>query len=160
MLLALGKNGGVAHINYYNSFLDDAYRQRSDALSKELSQQSDAIRKQYADDGPRRSVELRKIDEDKVSRLGRIPLSRLLDHVEHAAKVAGVDHVGLGSDFDGVNGETPEGMEDISKIPNLIAGLQERGFSETDIQKILGGNTLRVMREVEEMAGEGEAVAV
>jgi membrane dipeptidase len=160
MLLALAKHGGVAHINYYSSFLDDAYRQRSDALSKELSQQADAIRKQYADDAQRRSVELRKLDEDKVRRLGRIPLGRLLDHFEHAAKVAGVDHVGLGSDFDGVSGETPEGMEDISKTPNLITGLQERGFSETDIQKILGGNTLRVMREVEEMAGEAEGVAV
>jgi membrane dipeptidase len=160
MLQELAKNGGVAHINYYSAFLDDDYRQRSDGLSKELSPQTDAVRKQYADDGPLRSAELRKIDEDKVRRLGRIPLSRLLDHVEHAAKVAGVDHVGLGSDFDGVNGETPEGMEDISKIPHLIAGLQERGFSETDIQSILGGNTLRVMREVEEMAGETEAVAV
>jgi membrane dipeptidase len=160
MLQALAKNGGVAHINYYNAFLDDDYRQRSDALPKELSQQADAIRKQYADDARRRSTELRKIDQETIRLLGRIPLSRLLDHFEHAVKVAGVDHVGLGSDFDGVNDQTPEGMEDISKIPNLIAGLQERGFSEADIQRILGGNTLRVMREVEEKAGKAEAVAV
>jgi membrane dipeptidase len=84
--------------------------------------------------------------------LGRIPLSKLLDHFEHAVKVAGVDHVGLGSDFDGVDDMLPEGMEDISKIPNLVRGLMERGFSDDDILKILGGNTLRVMRQVEAVA--------
>ena len=72
--------------------------------------------------------------------------------LDHAIPVAGIDHVGLGSDFDGVSDQLPEGMEDISKIPNLIAGLQERGFSDDDIQKILGGNTLRVMKQVEASA--------
>jgi membrane dipeptidase len=76
-------------------------------------------------------------------------LSRLLDHFDHAVKVAGVDHVGLGSDFDGADDMFPEGMEDISKIPNLVRGLMERGYSDDDILKIVGGNTLRVMREVE-----------
>ena len=63
--------------------------------------------------------------------------------------MAGVDHVGLGSDFDGVSDQLPEGMEDISKIPNLVSGLREHGVSDHDIQKILGGNTLRVMKQVE-----------
>jgi membrane dipeptidase len=67
-------------------------------------------------------------------------------------KVAGVDHVGLGSDFDGVDDMLPEGIEDISKIPNLVRGLMERGFADDDILKILGGNTLRVMRQVEAVA--------
>jgi membrane dipeptidase len=84
--------------------------------------------------------------------LGRIPLSELLDHFEHAVKIAGIDHVGLGSDFDGVDDMLPEGMEDISRMPNLVRGLMERGFSDDDILKILGGNTLRVMREVEQAA--------
>ncbi len=151
MLQALAKKGGVAHINFYSSFLDDDYRKRSDVLS-DVDALADAVRKKYADDLKQRSIELRKIDQQRIERAGRIPLSRLLDHVEHATKVAGVDHVGLGSDFDGVNDQTPEGMEDISKIPNLVVGLRERGFSDPDIEKILGGNTLRVVREVETFA--------
>ena len=95
---------------------------------------------------------MRKINAQRIGKLGRIPLSRLLDHFEHAVKVAGVDHVGLGSDFDGVDDLLPEGMEDISKMPNLVGGLMERGFSDADILKILGGNTLRVMRAVEQAA--------
>jgi membrane dipeptidase len=87
-----------------------------------------------------------------MEKLGRIPLSKLLDHFEHAVKVAGIDHVGLGSDFDGVDDMLPAGMEDISKMPNLLRGLMERGFSDDDILKILGGNTLRVMRQVEQVA--------
>jgi membrane dipeptidase len=94
--------------------------------------------------------EERKIDVQRTAKLGRIPLSRLMDHFEHAVKVAGIDHVGLGSDFDGANSQFPTGMEDISKIPNLVQALMERGFSDDDILKILGGNTLRVMREVEQ----------
>ncbi len=93
---------------------------------------------------------VRKIDVERTTKLGRIPLSRLLDHFEHAIKIAGVDHVCLGSDFDGVNDQLPEGMEDVSKMPNLVRGLMERGFSDADILKIVGGNTLRAMREVEQ----------
>jgi len=113
----------------------------------------------HADDPKQLGAELRKIDHERIASLGRLPLSRLLDHFEHAVKVAGVDHVGLGSDFDGVNDETPEDMEDISKIPNLVAGLQERGFSDADIEKILGGNTMRVMGEVERLGEEARANA-
>ena len=93
---------------------------------------------------------MRAINAQRIAKLGRLPLSRLLDHFDHAIKIAGVDHVGLGSDFDGADDLFPEGMEDMSKIPNLVRGLMERGYSEEDILKILGGNTLRVMREVEQ----------
>jgi membrane dipeptidase len=148
MLQALAKNGGVVHINYYNSFLDDEHRARANAL-KDLEKRGDEIAKALADDPARREAEMRKLNQQMIERAGRVPFSRLIDHLEHAAKVAGVDHVGLGSDFDGVNDQLPEGMEDISKIPNLIDGLRERNFSDADIEKILGGNTLRVMREVE-----------
>jgi membrane dipeptidase len=148
MLQALAKNGGVVHINYYNSFLDDEHRARANAL-KDLEKRGDEIAKALADDPARREAEMRKLNQQMIERAGRVPFSRLIDHLGHAAKVAGVDHVGLGSDFDGVNDQLPEGMEDISKIPNLIDGLRERNFSDADIEKILGGNTLRVMREVE-----------
>ncbi|MCU0619836.1 MAG: dipeptidase, partial [Gemmatimonadaceae bacterium] len=69
----------------------------------------------------------------------------LLDHFEHVARVAGVDHVGIGSDFDGVTG-LPVGMEDVTRLPRLVQGLLDRGFSETDVAKMIGGNMLRVMQ--------------
>jgi membrane dipeptidase len=151
MLRALAENGGVAHVNFYNEFLDVSHRVYGPENS-DLSDKAAAVRKTHADDPKQRSIELRKLDLERVKRTGRVPLDRLLDHFEHAAKVAGVDHVGLGSDFDGVSAQTPEGMENISKVPNLIEGLRGRGFSDGDIAKILGGNTLRVLKAVEQAA--------
>ena len=153
MLRALAKNDGVVHINFYNSFLSDDFAKRSGAL-KDLSASENQLRKDLAGDPARLGAELRKSNAERISRLGRVPLSVLLDHFEHAVKVAGIDHVGLGSDFDGAEDQFPEGMEDISKIPNLVRGLMERGFSDADIEKILGGNTLRVMRDVERVSAD------
>lgn len=152
MIEALARNGGVMHINFYNSFLDDEHRQRDNAF-KELGDREKAIQKQFANNSTAREVELRKLFAERTAKAGRVPFSRLLDHIEHAVKIAGADHVGMGSDFDGVSDQLPEGMEDISKIPNLIDGLRERGFADDDIEKILGGNTLRVMGEIEKAAG-------
>ncbi len=153
MLRALAKKGGVVHINYYEGFLDDGFAEREKGLKAEQTAQ-DAIddRTPKFGDRSQNGPAVRKINAQRIAKLGRLPLSRLLDHFEHAVKVAGVDHVGLGSDFDGADDEFPEGMEDISKIPNLVRGLMERGLSDEDILKILGGNTLRVMRDVESVA--------
>ncbi len=153
MLRALAKNGGVVHINYFEGFLDHGFMERMDGLKDEQKQQDEAEAKtpKFGDrsqDGPA----VRKINAQRIAHLGRLPLSRLLDHFDHAVKVAGVDHVGLGSDFDGADDQFPEGMEDISKTPDLVRGLMERGYSDEDILKILGGNTLRVMREVERVS--------
>jgi membrane dipeptidase len=150
MLRALAKNGGVVHINYLEAFLDRGFADRMSALKDEQAQQ-DQIEGAAPKFGDRSQMgaAVRAINARRIAKLGRLPLSRLLDHFDHAVKVAGVDHVGLGSDFDGSDDQFPEGMEDISKIPNLVRGLMERGYSDEDILKILGGNTLRVMREVE-----------
>jgi membrane dipeptidase len=150
MLRALAAKGGLVHINFYEGFLDKPFGDRENALKAEQEEQ-DKIESAAPKFGDRSKVgpEVRKINARRIAKLGRIPLSRLLDHFEHAVKVAGIDHVGVGSDFDGVDDMLPEGMEDASKIPNLVAGLIERGFSDGDILKILGGNTLRVMRAVE-----------
>jgi len=155
MLRSLAKKGGVVHINYYEGFLDPDFEKRSDGL-KDLEAESVALDARAPKFGDRSFVgpEERKINDQRVAKLGRIPLSRLLDHFDHAIKVAGIDHVGLGSDFDGVSGQLPEGMEDISKIPNLVRGLMERGYTDEDILKVLGGNTVRVMGEVERAAGK------
>jgi len=153
MLRAIAAKGGVVHINYYEGFLDAGFEKRESALKAEQAQQ-DEIENRAPKFGDRRQAgpAVRKINAQRIEKLGRLPLSRLLDHFEHAVKVAGVDHVGLGSDFDGVDDLLPEGMEDISRMPNLVRGLMERGLSDADILKILGGNTLRVMREVEQAA--------
>ncbi|HUB80726.1 MAG TPA: dipeptidase [Bryobacteraceae bacterium] len=153
MLRALAAKGGVVHINYFEGFLDSDFAARESEL-KDLEKQQDAIDDATPKFGDRsqNGPAVRKINAERLAKLGRIPLSKLLDHFEHAVKVAGIDHVGLGSDFDGVDDMLPEGMEDISKIPNLVRGLMERGFSDDDILKILGGNTLRVMRQVEAAA--------
>jgi len=151
MLQALAAKGGVVHINYYNAFLDGENNRRENEL-KDLELKRAAARKKFAGDSKQTSIALRQVNREQIERIGRVPLSRLLDHFEHAAKVAGVNHVGMGSDFDGVRDQLPEGMEDISKIPNLVGGLGERGFSDSGIEKMLGGNTLRVMREVEKAA--------
>jgi len=155
MLRAIGAKGGVVHINYYEGFLDAGFQQKQSALKDEQAEQDAAeSRTPKFGDRSQNGPAVRTINARRNAKLGRIPLSRLLDHFEHAAKVAGVDHVGLGSDFDGADDMFPEGMEDISKIPNLVRGLMERGFSDDDILKILGGNTMRVMREVEYATGK------
>ena len=84
-------------------------------------------------------------------------MEMLIQHFEHAIKVAGIDHVGIGSDFDGVNGMLPGGMEDVSKLPAITYELLKRGYSDADVKKILGGNMLRVMAEVEEAARKSQA---
>ena len=151
MLRDLAQNEGVVHINYYNAFLDDDF-DRPDREFEDLESKRRAIRQEYSTDPKRREAALREVNREQIARIGRPPLSRLVDHFEHAAQVAGVEHVGLGSDFDGVRDQLPQGMEDISKIPDLVSALLGRGFSETDVEKILGGNTLRVMRRVEQIA--------
>lgn len=136
MIRAVADKDGVVHINFYNGFLDDDFRARSNAYER-------------AGDEPQNPAEEWDAAMSKLDTIGRTPFSVLLDHFEHAVNIAGIDHVGLGSDFDGVNEELPQDMEDISKLPNLIPGLRDRGFSDDAIEKLLGGNTLRVMRAVE-----------
>ena len=153
MLRSIAAKGGVVHINFYEGFLEPGFNDRENALQDEQARQ-DSIDNQTPNfgDRSRNGPAVRKINAERNAKLGRVPLSRLLDHFEHAVKVAGIDHVGLGSDFDGADDMFPQDMEDISKIPNLVRGLMERGFSDADILKILGGNTLRVMRAVEQAA--------
>ena len=94
-----------------------------------------------------------------VSKVGspRPPLSVLIDHIDHIAKVAGIDHVGLGSDFDGISGQLPEGIDSAADLPKITEALMARGYSAEDCRKILGGNLLRVFREVEQVAKELQA---
>jgi membrane dipeptidase len=96
-----------------------------------------------------------RFDQEYEAEHGRYPYATLdetLDHFDYIVELAGVDHVGIGSDYDGVGDSLPIGLKDVSKYPNLVEGLLRRGYSDEDIKKILGGNLLRVWREVEAVA--------
>lgn len=151
MLRALAGNGGVLGVCYYAGMLDDDFRARMRQLG-ELNRRRGAVRTELAGDPRRLSEELWKIETAGVDLIGQIPLSRLIEHIEHAATVAGIDHVGIGCDYDSVGLKVPEGLEHIGKTPNLIAALRDRGFSDDDVAKVMGGNMLRVMQAAEAAA--------
>jgi membrane dipeptidase len=148
MIRALAKNGGVIGINYGSGFLDGDYRKRSEAIRQPGGLQPPASL--GSDPEAQALWRYRKMSQAQAGSGPRAeppPLSRLIDHIDHAARVGGVDHVGLGSDFDGVS-SLPRGMEDVSRLPHITEALLARGYSEKDIRKILGGNFLRVLRAV------------
>ncbi len=151
MLTALAQNGGVLGVAYYAGMLDDEFRGRMSEL-EELNRRRGPIREEFAEDKQRMSEELWKIETAGVDLIGQVPLGRLVDHIEHAATVAGIDHVGIGCDYDAVGLKVPEGLEHIGKTPNLVAALEDRGFSDDDVGKVMGGNILRVMQSAEAVA--------
>jgi membrane dipeptidase len=143
LLRRIGTNGGIVMVNFYSRFLDTNYAAAYSRIEADI----DAIEKRYEHD-PR----VRRIQESKLcATLPAVPLARLVDHIDHIARVAGIDHVGLGSDFDGVE-STPAEMGDVRCFPNLTAELLRRGYSEKEIRKILGENFLRVLGEAERFA--------
>jgi membrane dipeptidase len=152
MIRALAKNGGVIQINFFSAFLDADYASALRKLQPQINAAVAAERKAYS----QRGQQLPWTEEQKIGRkisagIPAPPVERVADHIDHAVQVGGVDHVGLGSDFDGIE-SAPKGLEDVSKIPNLVIELARRGYSEEDLEKILGGNLLRVMRQVEDVA--------
>ena len=155
MIRALAKNGGVMDINFYEAFLDKTFADAYSAVEKQM----DAGVKASQDKARRGrrtwkySQEL-AIQQKFAAQLPPVSFERIADHIDHAVKIGGVDHVGLGSDFDGVSGFVPRGMEDCSKLPNLVRELARRGYSSEDLEKILGGNLLRVMGQVEHVAAK------
>ncbi len=154
MIRALAKNGGVMDINYYSGFLSQAYADAFKKVEKQLDAELAAARARYAGQGKRLPyLEEQKIEQSVLRDLPVPSYTAIADHIDHAVQVGGVDHVGLGSDFDGID-SAPVGMEDVSKLPDLVRELARRGYSEQDLKKILGGNLLRVMRQVERVSHE------
>ena len=150
LIAAIGETGGVVMINYGSAF-----------LTKEANAYNDGLEAAYkawlAETG-------KQADDDLAESFGAVyrartpypfaTLSDVLDHIDHVVEIAGLDHVGLGSDYDGVGNSLPTGLKDVSTYPTLVAGLLERGYSEEDIAKILGGNLLRAWRDVEAVAAQ------
>ncbi len=149
LLRRFTKNGGVVMVNFYPGFIDAKVIAASKAREARLKPQTDALKELYKNDAKKLEEETNKLMA--ANPLPVTPLSVLIDHFDHIAKVAGVDHVGIGSDFDGVP-SLPIGMEDISKLPNITYELLKRGYSEQDIRKILGENFLRAFAEVERVS--------
>ena len=148
MIKQLADHGGVIMINYGSSFLDDTSRKGLSAMYKKagayrskhkLARNSEAMKKWYT-----RYKEKHDLTFATVQRVA--------DHIDHVVKLTSVDHVGLGSDFDGVGDTLPTGLKDPSQTPNLIAELLRRGYTEKQIVKIMSGNVLRVWRAVEKHA--------
>jgi membrane dipeptidase len=156
MIKALAAKGGVIQINYEKSFIDQAYKNAYDQATagagvvgvlsqaiKECGDDVDCIAKAQS------AVERKMTEEGK---LPHVSWERIVDHIDHVVKLVGAEHVGLGSDFDGAT--MPEGMEDCSKLPKITEALLRKGYSEEDIRKILGENTLRLMEQVERVSRE------
>jgi membrane dipeptidase len=149
MIKALAAKGGVIQINYHVGFLSQEFRDAEKAapeIGKAIEAES---KKRCGDQEACRLIEADKIVREYVAqgKLPRVYWTKIIDHIDHAVKLVGVDHVGLGSDFDGA--DMPYGMEDATHLPRITNALLEKGYSESDITKILGGNTLRLMQEVE-----------
>jgi membrane dipeptidase len=150
LLKRIAKNGGVVQVNFYSVFVDaKTVAPQSAERDARLKAQQDAIDEKYKNDPERRAEESDKLEA--ANPLPPLPISKLIDHIDHIVKVAGVDHVGIGADFDGAN-DMPEGAKDVSMLPNITYELLKRGYSERDIRKILGENFLRVFAEAERVA--------
>ncbi len=142
MLQALAKNGGVVGINFAPGFLNPKDAEAIKNSIAAIAQSEPALTGKALDDYA--AEEFRK---DSVPQPANATLEDAVEHIDHAVKVAGIDHVGIGSDFDGIS-SVPKGLEDISKMSALRAALRKKGYAEEDIRKIFGLNTLRVLREV------------
>src|ERR1700724_1155419 len=154
IIKALAAKGGVIQTNYEKSFIDQGYKDASAKATGGVVELFAQIKKTCGDDEACFGREQNKI-EQKLMDEGKIPhvsWERIVDHIDHAVKLVGADHVGLGSDFDGAN--MPDGMEDVTHLPQITEALLRKGYSEEDVRKILGKNTLRLMTEVERVSRE------
>jgi membrane dipeptidase len=152
MITALAAKGGVIQINYYAGFLSQELRDATKANPDLVKQMEAEVETRCGKNEACQLIEGERLMRDRMAqgKLPRVGWEKIVEHIDHAAKLAGADHVGLGSDFDGAG--MPYGMEDVTHLPQITDALLKRGYSEADIRKILGENTLRVMEEVERVA--------
>lgn len=150
MIRKLGENGGVIQINFGSSFLDST-------VVKQNNTNRNKLRALLAEKGlGMRDEEAKPIIEEfrKSNPSLYADVETVADHIDHVVKLAGIDHVGIGSDYDGVGDSLPTGLKDVSQYPNLIYVLLKRGYSESDIEKICSGNVFRVWKRVAEVAAQ------
>jgi membrane dipeptidase len=154
MIKDLAARGGVIQINYHVGFLSQEFRNAEKANPEFNKAISAEVTKRCGDNEACQLIEGDRITREYVEqgKLPRVEWTKIIEHIDHTVKIVGAEHVGLGSDFDGAN--MPYGMEDATKLPRITEALLKKGYSEGDIKKILGENTLRVMVEVERVSRE------
>lgn len=140
---AVAKNGGVIDLNFYSGFVDSSFKMKETKFALNHAQELDSLKKQ----GMIHEYALSILADKYASEVqeARPPLSALIAHLEYIVKLAGVDHVGIGSDFDGIT-SSPKGLDDVTNYDLITKALVEKGYSKKDINKILGGNILRVLK--------------
>jgi membrane dipeptidase len=148
-LRALAAGGGLCMVNFYAAFVDEGYRQAVLTIRAERSAEHHALAAEYAAKGEPVPFHLaNQIDRDFAGRLSLPPFESLIDQFDHIIRVAGVDHVGIGTDFDGISA-MPEGVDSAADLPKITAALLARGHSADDVRKVLGGNLMRVFAEIQ-----------
>jgi len=154
MMRALAKNGGVIQINYHVGFLSQEFRDYEKAHPDAEKEINEEIKKRCGDNESCKLTTGDQVVRDfmEAGKLPKVDWTKIVEHIDHAVKIAGIDHVGLGSDFDGA--VMPIGMQDVSHLPQITDALLKKGYSESDIRKILGENTLRVLSEAERVSHE------
>ncbi|HLL29785.1 MAG TPA: dipeptidase [Allosphingosinicella sp.] len=146
VLKRMPANGGVVMVNFFPGFISQAYRRRA----AERDAEDARVKNLYSGQPERRAAALAAWDAAHPA--VEATLAEVADHIEHIRRIAGVDHVGIGSDFDGISGTAPKGLEGVETYPALLAELARRGWSDSDLAKLAGGNVLRVMERVERVA--------
>ena len=160
MLRAVARNGGVVQVNFFSAFVDQKFLDAYKAMKPERDAAIAAFEEKYKREHNVESVPysaLAPLEKEWAAKIPRPPLSSLIDHIDHIAKVAGVDHVGLGSDFDGVT-SLPEGLDSAADLPKITQALLDRGYTPAQIKKILGGNLLRVFKQAERVSHQMQTV--
>jgi membrane dipeptidase len=152
MIRGLAKNGGVIQINYHVGFLSQEFRDYEKAHPEAEKAINEEVKKRCGENQACKDVAGDQVVRDLMlsGKLPKVDWTLIIDHIDHAVKIAGIDHVGLGSDFDGA--VMPLGMQDVSHIPQITDALLKKGYSESDIRKILGENTLRVLSEAQRVS--------
>ena len=157
MLVALARNGGVAQVNFYCGFISQQWADQAKKLAADKDPDYEKVQSlvmsQHTPESMKQLYEAMAVLEKKMP---RPPLSDLIDHIDHMVKIAGVDHVGLGSDFDGIDC-APQGIDSAADLPKITEALYNRGYKADDLQKILGGDLMRVFAEVEKTAKQIQA---
>jgi membrane dipeptidase len=157
MLRALGNNDGVVQANFFSAFVSEDWRKAWMAQQPERQAAEKAAEdKAKAEGKPWVYSQEEAMDHEFAAKIPRPPLSALIDHIDHMVKVAGIDHVGIGSDFDGIP-SAPEGIDSAADLPKITAELKKRGYSDADCRKIMGGNLLRVFAQVEKVSKQLQA---
>ncbi len=160
MLRAVARNDGVVQVNFFSAFLDQKFLDAYKAQKAERDAAVAAFEEKYKREHNVAFVPYAAeaaLEKEWAAKIPRPPFSSLIDHIDHIAKVAGVDHVGLGSDFDGVT-SLPEGLDSAADLPKITQALLTRGYTPAQIRKILGGNLLRVFRQVERVSHQMQTV--